>query len=170
MLQKRMNEVAQPEKPSASQPVYSKMERFLQLDSKVLRFNAIWDDRNAIFGDLHELIVCYYLVDDTIQINSVKTSKKFLNRQRLPKHFDGFPMLGEVTNLKVLNVLGGGFLTGRYIADRQGVEGKQIECVTVSLLLCSGTCHSFISLRRFLGQRLEYRQNIGRLWSKRVDC
>lgn len=134
MLRKRMDEAAQPKRPSAPQEVYNKMEKFLNFDSKVLKFVAIWDDRNTIFGDLHELVVCYYLADDTIQINAVNGPKKFLSRQRLPKHFDGVPELGQQTNFTVLNVLGGGFMTGRYLADRQGVGSSKIEYITVSAL------------------------------------
>lgn len=150
MLRKRMDEAAQPRRPPAPKEVYNKMEKFLRFDTKVLKFDAIWDDRSTISGDLHELIVYYYLADDTIQINALNAPKKFLRRQRLPKHFDGMPMLGQQTNFTVLNVLGGGFMTGRYLADRQGVGSSKVEYVTVS----AWRLHShqqFISFNRFAG-------------------
>lgn len=131
MLRKRMDEAAQPKRPSAPKEVHKKMEKFLQFDTKVLKFDALWDDRGTLYGDLHELIVYYYLADDTIQINAVNAPKKFLRRQRLPKHFDGMPPLGQETNFTVLNVLGGGFMTGRYLADRQGVGSSKTEYLTV---------------------------------------
>lgn len=143
MLRKRLDEAAQPKRPSAPKEVYNKMKKFLNFDSKVLKFDAVWDDRKSNFGDLHELIVYYYLADDTVQINAVNAPKKFLSRQRLPKHFDGVPMLGQQTNFTVLNVLGGGFMTGRYLADRRGVGSSNIEYITVSALC--GAVSSFHS-------------------------
>lgn len=134
MLRKGMDKVSQPKRPSAPKEVCNKMEKFLKFDKKVLRFDAIWDDRSTIFGDLHELIVYYFLADDTIQINALNAPKKFLHRQRLPKQFDGMPLLGQQTNFTVLNVLGGGFMTGRYLADRQGVGSSEVEYVTVRSL------------------------------------
>lgn len=134
MLRKRMDKVAQPKIPSAPKEVYNKMEKFLHFDSKVLKFDAIWDDRSRMFGYVHDLILFYYLADDTVQINALTAPKKFLRRQRLPKHFDGMPQMGQQTNFTVLNVLGGGFLTGRYLADRQGVGSDKVEYITVSRL------------------------------------
>lgn len=127
-----MDEAAQPKRPSAPKEVYSQMEKFLQFDSKVLKFNAVWDDRSTPFGDLHEMILYYYLADDTIQINTLTAPKKFLRRQRLPKHYDGMPTMGQLTNFTVLNVLGGGFMSGRFLADRRGVGSSNIEYITVS--------------------------------------
>lgn len=127
-----MDESAPAKRPPVPQVELSKMERFLHFDAKVLKFEVLWDDRESLNGYVHELILSYYLVDDTIKIDSPTAPKKFLSRQRLPKHFDGMPMLGQQTNFTVLNVLGGGFLTGRFLADRQGVGSKKIEYVTVS--------------------------------------
>lgn len=127
-----MDEASQPKRPAIPKEVHNKLEKFLLFDSKVLKFDAIWDDRKSKFGWVRELILYYYLVDDTIQISSVEAPKKFLGRQRLPKHFEGVPMLGSQNNITVLNVLGGGFMSGRFLADRQGVGASKTEYVMVS--------------------------------------
>lgn len=66
--------------------------QFLENDRKVLRFEAYWDDRESMFGDLRDLIVYYFLADDTIQVKEVfpvnagrDAPPKFLTRQKIPK-------------------------------------------------------------------------------------
>lgn len=65
----------------------------LELDKKVLRFYACWDDRGSLFGDRHAYIVHYYLSDDTVEVLEVHARNsgrdpfpKLLNRMKLPKH------------------------------------------------------------------------------------
>uniref|UniRef100_A0A673CBG2 EF-hand domain (C-terminal) containing 2 n=1 Tax=Sphaeramia orbicularis TaxID=375764 RepID=A0A673CBG2_9TELE len=67
------------------------LKQFLDHDGKVLRFYCFWDDR-CQFGDQRELILLYYLADDTIEILEVTPQNsgrdhvpKFLNRSKLPK-------------------------------------------------------------------------------------
>lgn len=35
---------------------------------QVLRFLAVWDDRDSLYGDLLRFKIHYYLVDDTMEI------------------------------------------------------------------------------------------------------
>lgn len=42
------------------------------------------------------------------------------------------PTIGAITNFTVLNVLGGGFLKGRYIPDHLGVGDPKIEYYNVN--------------------------------------
>jgi hypothetical protein len=63
--------------------------RFLTYDRKVLRFYAIWDDRNSIFGGKHFITLRYYLFDYTIDMQERHGSAdgqktRFLMRQRIP--------------------------------------------------------------------------------------
>lgn len=146
-----MDDAVEPKRPSVPKKIYSKLEKFLEFDSKVLKFDAVWDDRNSVFGDVHELTVYYYLVDDTMQINSINAPKKFLGRQRLPKYFDGMPLMGQHTNFTILNVLGTDFMTGRYLADRRGVGSNTIEYVTVIYLQGFCTCNLIQSIRFRIG-------------------
>eukprot|EP00802_Teleaulax_amphioxeia_P006856 Tamp_06861.p1 GENE.Tamp_06861~~Tamp_06861.p1 ORF type:complete len:769 (+),score=184.16 Tamp_06861:264-2309(+) len=65
--------------------------RFLTYDRKVLRFHAIWDDRNTIFGGKHFITLRYYLFDYTIDMQERHGSAdgpktRFLMRQRIPKN------------------------------------------------------------------------------------
>lgn len=48
-----------------------KLDKFLKYDRHVLRFYCVWDDRAAMFGELREFIVHYYLVDDCIEVREV---------------------------------------------------------------------------------------------------
>lgn len=44
------------------------LRQFLDFDGKVLRFYAIWDDRNHLFGEKRKFVLHYFLVDDTIEV------------------------------------------------------------------------------------------------------
>jgi len=71
---------------------FDKLNRFLKLDRKVLLFRAVYDDRDALFGDLRQFIFHYYLVDDTLEMREVYKANDgrdpfpvLLRRQSLPK-------------------------------------------------------------------------------------
>lgn len=87
-MREQAAESIQMKQPKTSvETLESKLERFLTLDKQALRFEAYWDDRDSLNGDLWNLIVTYFLIDDTIQINNLNDygPKMFLQRQRLPK-------------------------------------------------------------------------------------
>lgn len=68
--------------------VENKLEKFLKFDNSCLKFDAYWDDRDSLSGDIHNLIVLYYLSDDTIQINEISKNRKptvLYKRMELPK-------------------------------------------------------------------------------------
>jgi len=71
---------------------FDNLSRFLKLNRKVLLFDAVYDDRDSLFGDLRQFIFHYYLVDDTLEIREVYKANDgrdpfpvLLRRQRLPK-------------------------------------------------------------------------------------
>lgn len=84
-------------KKSLEQPVkvishIDTLGKFIENDRKILKFNGYWDDRKTMFGDVRELIIYYFLADDTIQIKEIfpKNSGRdapgiFLRRQKIPK-------------------------------------------------------------------------------------
>ena len=47
------------------------LKNFIENDGKVLRFYAIWDDRDKLFGELRKFIIIYFLVDGKIEIRQV---------------------------------------------------------------------------------------------------
>ncbi|OHT11500.1 flagellar protofilament ribbon protein [Tritrichomonas foetus] len=47
------------------------LRRFLDFDGKVLRFYAIWDDRQALFGEKRNFVFHFFLVDGTIEIRQI---------------------------------------------------------------------------------------------------
>ncbi|XP_074551236.1 EF-hand domain-containing family member C2 isoform X2 [Halichoeres trimaculatus] len=101
------------------------LKQFLDHDRKVLRFFCLWDDSKSTFGDPRELVLHYYLADDTIEIREVISRKpgrttvpKFLRRCKLPK--DGVARVkqpGQVTDRTVLNVLSSTSQGSRFILD-----------------------------------------------------
>ncbi|XP_036921627.1 EF-hand domain-containing family member C2 [Sturnira hondurensis] len=115
----------QPLRPYES---FDTLRQFLEYDRKVLRFFCLWDD-SSLFGDCRQLILNYFLSDDTIEIkellprNSGRASGSwFLRRGKLPKYGPpGVYQPGEITDRVVLNVYTGftlspvcGYLLDKY--------------------------------------------------------
>lgn len=80
------------------------LKQFLEHDREVLRFYCVWDDRASAFGDLRNMIVHFYLSDDTIEIkesflpNSGRSSNAlFLRRGKLAKS----PQLNNLSTAEV---------------------------------------------------------------------
>lgn len=70
------------------------LKHFIEYDRKVLRFYCVWDDRSNMFGDIHEFIIHYYLVDDCVEVREVHKPNDgrnpfplLLKKQPLPKVF-----------------------------------------------------------------------------------
>ncbi|ORX56052.1 hypothetical protein BCR36DRAFT_346610 [Piromyces finnis] len=70
------------------------LKHFIEFDRKVLRFYCVWDDRSNLFGDIHEFIIHYYLVDDCVEVREVHKPNDgkspfplLLKKQPLPKIF-----------------------------------------------------------------------------------
>lgn len=53
---------------------FDKLRQFMEMDRKVLRFYAVWDDRDSMFGEMRNFIIHYYLVDDTLEIREVHSA------------------------------------------------------------------------------------------------
>lgn len=82
-----MDEALKTKKPRMPYEDADKMEKFLKYDQKCLKFHAYWDDRCSVSGEFHDLILYYYLCDDTFQICEVNQHKSTLlfRRLKLPK-------------------------------------------------------------------------------------
>lgn len=68
------------------------LKQFLDQDGKILRFYCHWDDSENAFGEPRELVLHYFLADDTIEILEVippnsgrDAGTKLLRRSKLPK-------------------------------------------------------------------------------------
>ena len=75
-VKKRMEEIARlnPGRP------YEKIDtfgQFLEHDREVLRFFGYWDDSDTAFGDVHDMVLHYFLADDTIE-GMIKYSKPLI--------------------------------------------------------------------------------------------
>lgn len=87
MMRESVADSIQPKRPKTPLDFENKLEKFLAIDQQALRFEAYWDDRSSLHGDVWDLVVTYFLFDDTIQINNAANDgpSVFLKRQRLPK-------------------------------------------------------------------------------------
>ncbi|CAG9467861.1 unnamed protein product [Pedinophyceae sp. YPF-701] len=69
------------------------LQQFFAYDRKVLRFFALWDDSESLYGDKLAFSVLYYLADDTMSVSTDPESHKhgrdpfpqLLRRGRVPK-------------------------------------------------------------------------------------
>ncbi|XP_071085308.1 EF-hand domain-containing family member C2-like isoform X1 [Haliotis cracherodii] len=118
---KAMDESMQPLRPYEK---HDTLKQFLDHDRHVLRFYCYWDDSDNMFGDPREMILHYFLADDTIEIresippNSGRDAfPVFVRRGKLPKDVDSLKQPGTVTDRTVLNVFGPTGHGGRYILD-----------------------------------------------------
>jgi len=81
-----------PNRTTKTKSDFDRLKRFLTLDRKVLRFYAVWDDRDMKFGEMRPFIFHYFLVDDTLQIREVYKP----NDER-----DPFPILSERARIPI---------------------------------------------------------------------
>ncbi|KAK7796682.1 hypothetical protein U0070_024104 [Myodes glareolus] len=144
---------------------FDTLKRFLQFDGKVLRFFCLWDDSHSLFGDRRELVLHYFLSDDTIEIRELLSlnsgrdaMSSFLRRGKLPKYGPpGIFQPGQITDRAVLNVYGGlsewradGYLLDKYqlgkveqdfYTDQDLTIGATINVWGRKVLLCD--CDEF---------------------------
>jgi len=118
---KALDESMQPLRPYEKKDT---LKQFLDHDRHVLRFFCFWDDSDAMFGDPRELVLHYFLADDTIEIREIirpnsgrDATPMFLKRDRLPKGVIPLNQPGVATDRTVLNVFGPMGHGGRYILD-----------------------------------------------------
>ena len=126
-----MTESMQPLRPYEKEDT---LKQFLQYDRKVLRFFCLWNDTDSMFGDVREMVLHYFLADDTIEIREVipansgrDAAPMFLRRQMLPKEPVPLHQPGEVTSRTVLNVFGPMGHGGRWILDSLKTGAIHIE-------------------------------------------
>nr|XP_020442634.1 EF-hand domain-containing family member C2 [Monopterus albus] len=86
------NQIKKNMKPLHPYERHDTLKQFLEHDRQVLRFYCFWDNTGSMFGDLRELILHYFLADDTIEIQEIISPNsgrdhvsKFLHRSKLPK-------------------------------------------------------------------------------------
>uniref|UniRef100_A0A2C9JF73 EF-hand domain-containing family member C2 n=1 Tax=Biomphalaria glabrata TaxID=6526 RepID=A0A2C9JF73_BIOGL len=116
---------------------YDTLKQFLDHDRHVLRFYCHWDDSENLFGDPREMILHYYLADDTIEIREVIPPNSgrdavpvFLKRGKLPKNPGNLPQPGVITDRTVLNVFGPSGQGSRYILDNLKTGAVNTEYYT----------------------------------------
>lgn len=77
---------------------FDKLKQFLEMDRKVLRLFAVWDDRDQTNGDLRPYLIHYYLVDDTMEVREMHEPNDgrdlfpvLIKRSKIPKNRDSLP-------------------------------------------------------------------------------
>ncbi|NWT52538.1 EFHC2 protein, partial [Erythrocercus mccallii] len=93
---------------------FDTLKQFLEFDGQVLGFSCVWNDPESQLSGPRELVLRYYLSDDTIDIKEILPHNSgrdvvpfFLKRDKLPKNAPTAPYHpGTITNYTLLNVLG----------------------------------------------------------------
>ncbi|CAF1059978.1 unnamed protein product [Didymodactylos carnosus] len=94
---------------------FDKLKQFVEMDNKVLRFYAVWDDQNQMFGEKRQFIIQYYLVNDTLEVREVHKANDgrdpfpiLITRHKVP--IDRYNIKGtfphiflELTNTEVID-------------------------------------------------------------------
>ena len=118
---------------------FDTLKQFLDHDRHVLRFYCFWDDTDSMFGDPRELVLHYFLADDTIEIREVIPANSgrdaapvFLRRGPVPKDVVPLKQPGEVTERTVLNVFGPTGHGSRYILDSLKVRFSETRHLFVN--------------------------------------
>ncbi|EDV26223.1 EF-hand domain-containing family member C2 [Trichoplax sp. H2] len=118
---RKLDDSMQPRRPYEKE---DNLKQFLEHDRHVLRFYCLWDDTENMFGDEREMILHFFLADETIEIREAippnagrDTTSIFIHRQKLPRGPTPLLQPGEKTNRTVLNVFGTASRGGRYIID-----------------------------------------------------
>jgi len=77
---------------------FDKLRQFIEMDRKVLRFWAVWDDTNSMFGEMRPHLIQYYLVDDTMEVREIHEQNDgrdpfpvLIGRHKVPKDRDALP-------------------------------------------------------------------------------
>lgn len=99
------------------------LRQFLDYDRKVLRFTAVWDDRNNLNGDKRKFILLYYLSDDCIEVLELKER----NNGR-----DPFPKLLRKMKLLKPEVIG---QDREYYTDKDLIVGETIYVYNRPMIL-----------------------------------
>ncbi|KAF0852619.1 conserved mitochondrial DUF1126 domain-containing protein [Andalucia godoyi] len=76
-----------------AEPFNDNLIRFLNNDKVVLRFFALWDDRRRTGGALHNLVLSFYVQDETLEVADMffnefskrYSSQALLRRQKVPR-------------------------------------------------------------------------------------
>ncbi|KAG7331818.1 hypothetical protein KOW79_005787 [Hemibagrus wyckioides] len=84
---------AQPERTFITPSEYDHLNQFLTMDRKVLRFFALLDDLDSLYGEKRPVSIQYYLVDDSVEIREIHEPNSgrdvfplLLKRQRIHKN------------------------------------------------------------------------------------
>jgi len=151
---KAMDESMQPLRPYEK---FDTLKQFLDHDRHVLRFFCYWDDSEQMFGDQRDMVLHYYLADDTVEIREVIPANAgrdavpvFLKRGKLPKDPGALQQPGVETDRTVLNVFGPTGAGGRYILDSLKTGAINPECYTDKDLTV-GACINVWGRRFVLG-------------------
>jgi hypothetical protein len=95
--------------PSAGQMepwLTSLHHRMFNITSCICRFFAVWDDRDSENGQLRTYIICYYLSDDTVEVQEVYKKNEgrdpfplLLHKMKLPRDWKYVPGGAEMTDI-----------------------------------------------------------------------
>ena len=113
------------------------LANFLKYDGQVLRFYAVWDDTQHLFGEKRKFVIIYFLVDGRIEIRQVLDPNsgrdpvaRFLKKTLLKKpnqsayYTDADLYIGQVVNAfgREFLIYDADDFTKRFLDDKYGVH------------------------------------------------
>lgn len=141
-----MDEGNHPLKPAVK---HDTLKQFLDHDRHVLRFYCYWDDREQLYGDAREMVLHYFLSDDTMEIKEVNFRNSgrdavpmFIRRTKLPKVVEPLPGLGVVTPHTLLNVFGSDGWNCYFINDPLNVSRLMVQSPGYTIIFPDTNCKS----------------------------
>ena len=110
--------------------------QFLENDGKVLRFYAVWDDRNALYGEVRKFSLHYFLADDTIELSEIHDPNSgrgnfatLLKRSKLPRTSSIDMSITQLDDPRD---------RGQYVKDSDLKIGKYINVLGRDILIVAG--------------------------------
>ncbi|XP_076437974.1 EF-hand domain-containing protein 1-like [Babylonia areolata] len=108
---------------------YDAKKQFLELDRRVLRFYAMWDERKHMFGENREFVIQYYLADDTLEVLEVRKPNNgrdpfplLVRRQRVPRDRNAYPSSFPIVAMELTQEE-----VKEYITPKDLMVGKTVD-------------------------------------------
>lgn len=101
------------------------LKKLLEMDKRILKFDAYWDDTKSPSGCMHNIKIFYFLADDTMEIKDVTDPQNLViifKRNKFPKDMEiKIPGPGASEKVTILNVIGPSVEKSRKILDPLGL-------------------------------------------------
>eukprot|EP00762_Andalucia_godoyi_P003935 ANDGO_05634.mRNA.1 hypothetical protein NAEGRDRAFT_81047 len=136
----------------------NEMQEFLSRDRDVLRFYAVWDDRNSLFGDYHYYTIYYFRSNKTVAMTEKLPPNSGCDEipkthmpMKVPRNFNGLGSLSDANGDfiseadlcpigKRVTIFGKDLLiydtdqrTRKFMTEELGLSGKDVDPIKVGI-------------------------------------